>query len=82
MTIKKCYITNMEISQEHLGACKNALNLYLLHGIDAATPFFIVIFHIDPVARFESCRALKLSRLENFRALKLSRLENFRALKP
>ena len=49
--------------------------------------------HIDPVARLESFRALKLSRLENFltlkyktlkerfRALKLSWLENFRALK-
>ena len=49
--------------------------------------------HIDPVARLESFRALKLSRLENiltlisktlnenFRAQKLSWLENFRALK-
>ena len=48
--------------------------------------------HIDPVARLESVRALKLSRLENFRALnlktlmedfltlKISRSESFRAI--
>jgi hypothetical protein len=32
---------------------------------------------VDPVARMESLRALKLSRLESFRALKLSDLESF-----
>jgi hypothetical protein len=49
----------------------------------------IIRSHIDPIAKLESFRALKLSRLENFGILgmedflniKLSRLESFRALK-
>ena len=39
-------------------------------------------FDVDPVARMESFRALKLSRLDNFLTLKSKTLkENFRALK-
>ena len=41
--------------------------------------FWSTTFHIDPVARLDSFRAIKLFRLENSRALKL--MDGFLTLK-
>ena len=48
------------------------IKTYSRHIIIEALKFDNKLLHIDPVARLESFRALKLSRFESFRALKCS----------